>query len=181
MRLGLRVEAAGEVGRVRLEVTGATDGVGVVVLVYAAGREDGDMDAREEAGVGQVEGADDVGAHRGLLVVLAPVDVGPSRAAGAVKDVRRLHPFQLPDHGLAVLHPHRRREHLLALALQDALQMPGHPALAAPDEEAVGLCGAVGAVCRCHGCRKVGDGGTELRATVAKGLPSLTANFSLCG
>jgi len=147
MALGLGVEAALEVGRVRLQISRAVPGMGIVVLVDAAGGEHGAVDALEVAAVGQVQSPDHVGAHRLLLVVLAPVDVGAAGAAGCVEDVRGLYAVELGQDALAVLHADRRRKHLLALLLQDALQVARHPALAAPDEEAVCL-GSVG----CHCC-----------------------------
>ena len=135
MALGLGVEAALEVGQVGLLEAGAADGVGVIVEVDAARGEDGDVDALEEAAVGQVEGANDVGAHGLLLVVLAPVDVGPSSAAGAVQDMGRANPVQFRLDGLPILHTDRGHVDLFALALQDLLQVAGYPALAAPDKE----------------------------------------------
>lgn len=146
MGLGLRVEAAAEVGLVCLGKPGAVPRVLLVVLVDAARRENGDVNALEEAAVGQVEGANDVGTHRVFFVVLAPVDVGPPRAAGGVEDVGGLDALKLGYDGLAVLHADRRGVYFLALLLEDRLEVPGYPALAAPDEEAVRGRGAVGTV-----------------------------------
>lgn len=136
---GLRVEAAGEVGWVGLGVAGAVPGVLLVVLVNAAGCEDGAVDALEVTAVGQVEGANDVGSHRLLLVVLAPVDVGTTRAAGGVEHMGRLDPVELLQDLLAVLVADDGGMHILALLLEDVLEVASNPALASPDEEAVGL------------------------------------------
>ncbi len=144
MSLGLGVEATVKVRLVGLEVAGAVPGVRLVVLVDAASGEDGDVNALEEAGVGQVEGADDVGAHGGLLVVLAPVDVGAAGGTGSVQDVGGLDPLELGQDGLAVLHADGGAVDLLALGLEERLEVTSHPAFTAPDKEAVGLAGTVG-------------------------------------
>lgn len=145
MCLGLRVEAAGKVGRVGLGVAGPVPGVLIVVLVDAPGCEDGAVDALEITAVGQVEGANDVGPHRLLLVILAPVDIGATRAAGGVEHMGRPDPVELLQDLLAVLVADDGGVHILALLLEDVLEVAGNPALATPDEEAVGL-GPVGPV-----------------------------------
>jgi len=121
--------------------------MGVVVQVDAARGEDGAVDPALEAGVGQVQGADGVGAHGFLFVVLAPIDVGTAGAAGGVEDVGGLDAVQLGQDALAVLHADRRAEDLLALLLKELLEVAGHPTLAAPDEEAVRR-GSVARHCR---------------------------------
>lgn len=143
---GLGVEAASKVGRVGLEKTWAVPGVLLIVLVDAAGGEDGAVDALQEAAVGQVEGADDIGPHGFLLVVLTPVDVGATGAAGGVEDMGRLDAVELLEDLLAVLHAHSGGMHVFALRLEDVLEMTGDPALAAPDQEPVVCLGTVGAV-----------------------------------
>lgn len=146
MGLGLRVETATEVGLVRLSKSRSTPWVRIVVLVDAASGKDSNVNALEEAAVGQVQCADNIGTHRLLLVVLAPVDIGTSRAAGSIEDVGGLDALELGDDSLAVLHADRRGVDFLALLLEDRLQVTGDPALATPDEEAVRGGGAVGAV-----------------------------------
>lgn len=79
-------------------------------------------------------------------MVLAPVDIGTSRAAGSIEDVGGLDALELGDDSLAILHADRRGVDFLALLLEDRLQVTGDPALATPDEEAVRGRGAVGAV-----------------------------------
>jgi hypothetical protein len=143
--LGLGVKAAGEVGRVGLSVPGAIPGMLLVVLVDAAGREDGAVDALEITTVGQVEGANDVGPHRLLFVVLAPVDVGATCTASRVEHMSRPDPVKLLHDLLAVLVADDGGMHILALLLEDAPEVASDPALATPDEEAVGL-GLAGAV-----------------------------------
>lgn len=146
--LGLRVEAAGKVGRVGLGVAGPVPGVLIVVLVDASGCENGAVDALEITAVGQVEGANDVGPHRLLLVILAPVDIGATRAAGGVEHMGRPDPVELLQDLLTVLVADDGGVHILALLLEDVLEVASNPALATPDEEAVGLgpVGPVGAV-----------------------------------
>lgn len=153
MGLSLGVEATTEVGLVCLSKAGASPWVLVVVLVDASRGKDGDVDALEEAAVGQVQCANDVGAHSLLLVVLTPVDIGPSCAAGSIEDVGRLDALELSDDGLAVLHANRGCVYFLALFFENRLQVAGHPALATPDEEAVRGGRAIGAVgtVGCHG------------------------------
>lgn len=148
MSLGLGVKAAREVGLVGLGVAGAVPRVLLVVLVDAAGREDGAVDALEIAAVGQVEGANDVGPHRLLLVVLAPVDIGTTCAAGGVEHMGRLDSVKLLQDFLAILVADDGGVHLFALLLEDVLEVAGNPTLTSPDEEAgrLGAVGAVGAV-----------------------------------
>lgn len=151
MCLGLGVKAAGEVGRVGLGVAGSVPGMLFVVLVDAAGREHGAVDALEITTVGQVEGANDVRPHRLLLVVLAPVDVGPTCTASSVEHMGRLDPVELLQDLLAVLVTDDGCMHILALFLKDGLEVASDPAFTTPDEEAirlgpVGAIGSVGAV-----------------------------------
>lgn len=54
MGLGLRVETATEVGLVRLSKSRSTPWVRIVVLVDAASGKDSNVNALEEAAVGQV-------------------------------------------------------------------------------------------------------------------------------
>lgn len=148
MCLGLRVKAAGEVGLVGLRVAGAVPGVLLIVLVDATGGEDGAVNAFKITAVGQIEGADNIGSHRLLLVILAPVDVGTTCAAGGVEHMGRLDPVKLLQDLLAVLVANDSGMHLFSLLLEDILEMASNPAFTTPDEEAVGLgpVGAVGAV-----------------------------------
>lgn len=121
MCLGLGIKAAGEVGRVGLGIAGAVPGMLLVVLVDAASREDGAVDAFEITAVGQIEGANNVGAHRLLLVVLAPIDVGTACTASGIEHMGRLDPVQLLQDLLAVLVADDGGMHILALLLEDAL------------------------------------------------------------
>lgn len=118
----------------------------IVVLVDATSGKDSNVDAFEEAAVGQVQCTNNIGAHRLLLVVLAPVDIGTSCAAGSIEDVGGLDALELGNDSLAVLHADRRGVDFLALLLKDRLEVTGDPALATPNEEAVWGGGAVGAV-----------------------------------
>ena len=93
------------------------------------------MDPEQEAAVGEVQGADDVAADRGLLVVLAPIDVWSAGAAGAVEDVGWAHALKHVQHPFTVLHADRCRRDRPALAFQELVQMPGDPAIAAPDQK----------------------------------------------
>lgn len=146
MCLGLRVEAAVEVGLVRLEESRPVPGVALVVLVDASRGKDSDVNAGQVAGVGQVEGADDIVAHRLLPVGLAPVDVGAAGGPSSVENVGGLDALELGNDSLAVLHADGGGVHFLALLLEDGLEVAGHPALTAPDKEAVGGGATVGTV-----------------------------------
>ena len=138
MSLGLRVKAPSEISRIRLQEALPTNRMLLVILVNAPRSEHGNVDALEEAGVGEVEGADDVAADGGLLVVLAPVDVGAAGAAGGVEDVGGLDAVELGEDGLAVLHADGGGVDFFALGLEEGLEVAGDPAFAAPDEESVG-------------------------------------------
>ena len=67
-------------------------------------REDGEVDPEQEAAICQVQGADDVTADGGLLVVFAPVDVGPAGAACAIEDVSGTDRFEDFHHGFTLFH-----------------------------------------------------------------------------
>lgn len=147
MRLGHGVEATVKVGRIRLDEARPAPGVNLVVLVDAASGEDGAMDAVDIAAIGEVQGADDIGPHRGLLVVFAPVHVGAAGTSGGVEDVGRADSGKFGQHSHAILHPDGGRVDLLALVLEELLEMSGDPAIASPDQEPVG---SVSIAC-CHG------------------------------
>lgn len=85
--LDLRVEAPLEVGQVSLLESRPAYGVGIVVEVNAASGEDSAVNASLPTAVGNVEGANGVGAHCSLFVVLTPVDIWASGAASTVEDV----------------------------------------------------------------------------------------------
>lgn len=146
MSLGLGIEAARKVGRVGLEETWAVPGVLLVVLVDAAGCEDGAVDALEEAAVGQVQSTNDIGSHGVLLVVLAPVDIGAAGAASSVENVGGLDTVELLEDLLAVLHANSRGVYIFALALEDGLEVTGDPALTTPDQKAVSCLVAIDAI-----------------------------------
>lgn len=143
MCLGLGIEAARKVGRIRLGVARAIPGVFLVILVYTAGGEDSAVDTLQGAAVGQVERADDIGPYGVLLVVLTPVDVGAACAAGGVKDMGGLDTVELLHDLLAVLHANGGGVDVLALLLEHIPQVAGDPALTSPDEEAVVGLGAI--------------------------------------
>lgn len=147
MRLGHGVEATVKVGRISLDEARPAPGVSLVILVDAARGEDGAMDAVEVAAVGEVQGTNDIGPHRGLLVVFAPVHVGAAGTSGGVDDMGWADSGQLGQHSLAVLHTDGRRVDLLALVLEQLLEMSGDPAIASPDQEPVG---SLSVAC-CHG------------------------------
>lgn len=135
--LGLRVEGAVKVGLVGLLETWATDWVLLIVSVDAAGGEDGAVDVLEVAAVGKAEGTDNVGADGVLLVILAPIDVWTASAASAVQDVGWLDTLELSNDGLAVLHADSGGSDLLALGLEEGLEVTGNPSLSTPDEERI--------------------------------------------
>lgn len=146
MGLGLGVEAASEIGSVSFKETWAVPRVLLVVLVDAAGSKDGAVNALEEAAVGQIKGSDDIGSHGILLVILTPVDIRATGAASGVENMGGLDAVELFEDLLAVLHANGGGVNLLALSLEDRLEMAGHPALAAPDQETVGCLGPIGAI-----------------------------------
>ena len=75
MSLGLRVERTVEVGLISLQVSRASNWVRLVVGVDAASSKDSDVDALQEASIGQVQGTDDIVSDGILLMVLAPIDI----------------------------------------------------------------------------------------------------------
>jgi len=82
---------------------------------------------------------DHIGSHGFQLVRLAPIDVGSACFSSAVEDVGGFDVLEgLVDFGL-VLHPDGGGEDGFALLLEEGLQVPGHPASLAPDEEADGI------------------------------------------
>ncbi len=131
------VEGAVEVGLVSLEEAWATDWVLLIISVDAASGEDSAVNALEEAAVGQVKGTDNVIADGILLVVLAPVDVWASSGTGTVEDVGWLDTLELSDDSLTVLHANSGGSDLLALGLEESLEVASDPALTSPDEEGV--------------------------------------------
>jgi hypothetical protein len=85
--LGLRVERPSKVGLVSLEVSWATNWVSIIVGVDAASGEDSDVDAFQEASVGQVQGTNNIVSDGLLLMVLAPIHVGSTGGSSSVKNV----------------------------------------------------------------------------------------------
>jgi hypothetical protein len=134
MSLGHGVERAIKVGEVSLLEAWAAHWVSLIVLVDAAGSENSAVDVLEEAAVSKVEGADNIGADGVLLVVLAPIDVWAASAASAVQDVGWLDSLELSNDGLAVLHADSGGGDLLALGLEERLEVTSNPALTTPDQ-----------------------------------------------
>jgi hypothetical protein len=132
--LGLRIKGAVKVGFVGLQVARATDGVLLVIGVDAASGEDREVNLLEEANICQVEGSNDIAADGLLLVVFAPINIGAAGATSTVQDVGGLDLLDLLNHSLAVLHANCGGEDLLALALEEGLEMASDPSLATPDE-----------------------------------------------
>lgn len=151
MALGLGVEASFEVGGVRLEVSGATDGVGIVVLVNTTSRIHGNVDASLKTEVGQIESADGIGSYRLLLMILAPIDIGPSSTSSAIQYMSWFDLLELGLDCLSVLHAYGRCVGLLSLALEQLLKVLGNPSSATENEETV-----VGGPVGCH-CARVGE------------------------
>lgn len=104
MCLGFRVERTIKIGLVCLEEAWSANWVGIIVCVDATGGKDSDVNALQEAAVGQVQGANDIVSDGILLVILAPVDIGSASGASSVEDVCRLDSLQFGDDGFAVLH-----------------------------------------------------------------------------
>lgn len=74
-----------------------------------------------------------------LLVVLAPVDVGPTRDTSHVDHVARPELLQIPLDGGPVLQPCPGDVDLLALLLEKLDQKPTQPAVSTKDQESLRL------------------------------------------
>jgi len=135
--LGLRVERTIEVGLVSLEESRAANWVAVVVGVDASSGKDSDVNALQVAGVSQVQGTDNVVSDGLLLVVLAPVDIGSASGTSSIEDVGGLIFLELSNDTFSVLHANSGSEDLLALALEESLQVTSDPSFTTPNEEDV--------------------------------------------
>lgn len=138
MALGHGVEAADKVGSILLLEASTAHGVLLIILVDASSRKYGAVNTSLGTLIGQRQSANDVGANSLLLVVLAPVDVGSASAASGVEDVRGLDLVEHLGDTSGILHADGGAGDLLALLLEELLEVASHPALSAPDEEAVG-------------------------------------------
>jgi hypothetical protein len=132
--LGLGVERAIKVGLVGLEVSWATNWVLLIVGVDAASGEDSQVNLLQVGEISKVESTDDIASDGLLLVVLTPINIWASSAASAVQDVGWLDSLDLSKNSLAVLHADGGALDLLALGLEETLQVASDPALATPDE-----------------------------------------------
>lgn len=86
----------------------------VIVGIDAARGEDGDVNTLQEARIGQVQGANDIVSDGLLLVILTPVDIWSPSRPSSVQNVCGLHPLQLSDDSLSVLHTNGGSVDLLA-------------------------------------------------------------------
>lgn len=91
----------------------------LIIGVDASGGKDGNVNALQEAGIGQVECADDIVSDSVLLVILAPIDIWAAGGSSSVEDVCRLDSLQLGNDSLAVLHAHSGRVNLLSCDMLD--------------------------------------------------------------
>lgn len=57
---------------------------------HTSGCKNSEMNAKQEATIGQVQGANNITANGRFLVVLTPVDIGTASAAGTVEHTRRV-------------------------------------------------------------------------------------------
>jgi len=73
--LGLGVERSSKIGLVSLEVSRSANWMGIVVGIDATSSKDGDVNAFQEASIGQVQGTNDIVSDGLLLMVLTPVDI----------------------------------------------------------------------------------------------------------
>jgi len=135
--LSLRVERTVEVGLVSLEETWTANWVAVIVCIDAASGKDSDVNALLVAAIGQVKSTDNIVSNGLLLVVLAPVNIRSASGTSSIEDVGRLVFFELSNDSFSVLHANRRRVDLLALALEESLQVASNPSFTTPDEENV--------------------------------------------
>ena len=97
--------------------------------------EDGAVNATEMTTVCQVEGADDVAADGGFLVVLAPIDVRPACDAGTVEDVGWPDAVELCHDRFTIFHASGRLGDWFLLLFEHFVQVTGDPAIAAPDQK----------------------------------------------
>lgn len=92
------------------------------------------MDSLLEADIGQVDRSDNVGSDCSLLVVLAPIDIWTSSASSTVEDVGWLDLLNFGNDSLTVLHADSCGGDLLALLLEECLQVTSNPSFTTPDE-----------------------------------------------
>jgi hypothetical protein len=94
------------------------------------------MDLGLEAGICQVQCANDVGSYRLGFVVFAPVDIWSPSASGGIQNVRWPDEEELRKHSFPVFHADCRGVNFLALLLKKAFQLTSNPTIASPYEEA---------------------------------------------
>lgn len=157
MALRQRVKASFKVWVVLFRITTPSDGVRLVVLIHAASSEDGTMDLGLEAGICQVQCADDVGSYRLGLVVFTPVNIWSPSASGSIQNVCWPDEKEFRKHSLSIFHTDCCSVNFLALLLQKALQLTRNPTIASPYEEAWRLEMVIKTVicfpsCHCHEC-----------------------------
>jgi len=111
--------------------------VGIIVGVDATSGKDSDVNALQVAGVGQVEGTDNVVSDGLLLVVFAPINIWSASGTGSIEDVGGLVFLELSNDRFSVLHANGGRVDLLALRFEEGLEMTSDPSFTTPDEEDV--------------------------------------------
>jgi len=133
MCLGLGVERTIKVGIVSLEETRATNWVAIIVGVDASSGKDSNVDALLVADICQVQGTDNIISNGLFLMVLTPIDVGSASRTSSVEDVGGLVFLDFSNNSFSVLHANGGREDLLALALEESLQVTSNPSFTTPD------------------------------------------------
>lgn len=108
-----------------------------IILINTTRRKNGAMNTELMALISEVQSANHIRPDRLRFIILAPVNVGPSRASRRIQDVRWLYPLELVDDLACVFHADHRCVDLLALALEKVIEMAGYPAVSAPDEKTV--------------------------------------------
>src|SRR5690606_9765061 len=73
--------------RIFLRKTLPTNRVLIVIGIDAAGCKHGDMNSLKEASIREIQCSNDIAPNSSLLVVLAPVDIGTSRATSTVQNM----------------------------------------------------------------------------------------------
>ena len=79
-------------------------------------------------------------------MVLAPIDIRPTRLAGTIEHMRRADGIEDGFDSSTVFHAHARGVDTTAGLgfVEQGFEVAGYPAVAAPDEESVGLRGGGG-------------------------------------
>lgn len=137
MTLRHRIKTPREIRRILLREALPADGMQFIILINTTRRKNGTMNTELMALIREVQSPNHIRPDRLRFIILTPVNIRPTRASRRIQDVRWPYPLELVDDLAGVFHAGRRCVDLLALALEEVVEMAGHPAISAPDEKTV--------------------------------------------